>query len=169
LDEIATAQTRLNAEVGPTTDRMMAEFFSGLDIEGTRAAAGEQRLTLGVQGEQARQLAVTQGEQQRLGIQATGEETRKTTVTAGEQERLGIATTGEQTRQTQAQAIAGEQETQRQRYAGETALTQTQGQETRATIGKTAEEQRATDTQQEMFRRYKENRDYEQAKSQYRV
>ena len=50
----------------------------------------------------------------------------------------------------------------------------TAGQEQRLTIGKTgeeeragisrrAQEQRATELQQEMFRRYKENRDFEQA------
>ena len=43
------------------------------------------------------------------------------------------------------------------------------GEEQRSTIGKSAQEQRATDLQGEMFRRYKENRDYEQAQSQYRT
>ena len=42
------------------------------------------------------------------------------------------------------------------------------GQEQRTTIGKTAEEQRLTNLQQEMFRRYKEERDYQQARSAYR-
>ena len=44
----------------------------------------------------------------------------------------------------------------------------TTGEQQRETIGKTATEQRTTDLQQEMFRRYKENRDYEQAQNQYR-
>jgi len=42
------------------------------------------------------------------------------------------------------------------------------GEETRATVGKQAEEQRTTDLQQEVFRRYKENRDYEQSQQAYR-
>jgi hypothetical protein len=44
----------------------------------------------------------------------------------------------------------------------------TTGEETRATVGKQAEEQRTTDLQQEVFRRYKENRDYEQSQQAYR-
>ena len=35
-------------------------------------------------------------------------------------------------------------------------------------VGKTAEETRATNLQQEQFRRYKENRDYQQAQSAYK-
>ena len=34
---------------------------------------------------------------------------------------------------------------------------------------RTAAEQRSTELQREMFRRYKENRDYEQAQSQYKT
>ena len=43
------------------------------------------------------------------------------------------------------------------------------GQEDRARIRTTGQEQRTTDLQQEMFRRYKENRDFEQARGSYRV
>ena len=45
---------------------------------------------------------------------------------------------------------------------------ETEGQQIRQTIGKTAEETRATNLQQEQFRRYKENRDYQQAQSAYK-
>lgn len=169
LNEITAEQNRLNMETGAQLDRTNSEFFTGQDIRKVQAVGAEERLSIAARGEQDRKLAVTQGEQQRLGIQTTGEETRKTTVTSGEQQRLGIQTTGQETRQTQAQAIAGEQETQRQRYAGETALTQTRGEQERETIGKSAQEQRTTDLQSEMFRRYKENRDYEQAQNQYRT
>ena len=57
-----------------------------------------------------------------------------------------------------------------QRVAGqeERAGIRTTGREQRETIGKTGTETRTTDLQQEMFRRYKENRDYEQAQQQYR-
>ena len=51
----------------------------------------------------------------------------------------------------------------------ETRLTrETEGQQRRETIGKTAEETRATNLQQEQFRRYKENRDFQQAQSAYK-
>ena len=43
------------------------------------------------------------------------------------------------------------------------------GQEQRAGIRTTGEQQRISDLQREMFRRYKENRDFEQARGSYRV
>jgi len=45
---------------------------------------------------------------------------------------------------------------------------QVAGAEQRLTIGKESEETRSTNLQQEMFRRYKENRDYEQSQQAYR-
>jgi len=51
----------------------------------------------------------------------------------------------------------------------ETRLTrETEGQQRRETIGKTAEETRATNLQQEQFRRYKENRDFQQSRDAYK-
>jgi hypothetical protein len=76
----------------------------------------------------------------------TGQDVRRYQA-QGTEERLGIATTGEQQRF--GIAASGEQQ--------------------RETIGRTAEEQRTTDLQQEMFRRYKEDRDYTQAQQQYRT
>ena len=70
-----------------------------------------------------------------------------TSAEQGRQQRAGIRTTGIEER-------AGTRET---------------GREQRATVSRSAQEQRATDLQQEMFRRYKENRDYEQATGSYRV
>jgi hypothetical protein len=87
------------------------------------------------------------GAEERLRLGTLGEQERATTVTRGEQERLGIETTGQQ-------------------YRGGL---ETAGQQERETIGKTGEETRTTNLQQEMFRRYKENRDYEQAQRQYRT
>ena len=49
------------------------------------------------------------------------------------------------------------------------ALTRETGQQERAGTRDRGREQRATDLQQEMFRRYKENRDFEQATGSYRV
>jgi hypothetical protein len=89
--------------------------------------------------------------------QAVGAETRLGQRVAGEEERAGIRTTGRESRL--GQRVAGQEE-----RAG----IRTTGREQRETIGKTGTETRTTDLQQEMFRRYKENRDYEQAQQQYR-
>jgi hypothetical protein len=75
----------------------------------------------------------------------------------GAEQRLTLGKTGEEERETE--KTRGEQ----QRLS-----IGTTGSETRATVGKQAEEQRTTDLQQEMFRRYKENRDYEQSQQAYR-
>jgi hypothetical protein len=179
LAEVSAAQTRLNMEVGAELDRTNAEFFAGQDIRRTQAAGAEQRLTISTQGEEERKttaarfagetaLTLTKGEQERLGIAATGEETRKSTVTSGEQQRLGIQTTGEETRKST--VTSGEQQRLGIQTSGteERKTVETTGEQERETIGKTATEQRTTDLQQEMFRRYKENRDYEQAQNQYR-
>ena len=97
---------------------------------------------------------------------------------------------GQDIRRTQATA-AEQRLTQQDQYRLETDLTRVRGQEeraqtvetgaqyrrgletagteTRATRRVEGEETRATDLQKEMFRRYKENRDYEQAQRQYRT
>jgi len=76
----------------------------------------------------------------------------------GAEERLVRETEGEQTRATRETEGAQERLT-----------TQTRGQEQRATVGKTAEETRETNLQQEQFRRYKENRDYQQSRDAYKA
>ena len=48
-------------------------------------------------------------------------------------------------------------------------MTRETGQQERAGTRERGREQRRTDLQQEMFRRYKENRDFEQATGSYRV
>ena len=65
---------------------------------------------------------------------------------------------------------AGGQErlTQAERFAGETGLAQTTGAEQRKGMETAGSQQRLTDLQQEMFRRYKEERDYEQSRRAYR-
>ena len=77
---------------------------------------------------------------------ARGAEERLLSETKGEQERATTQTRGQEERLT----------------------TQTRGQEQRATVGKTGEETRKTNLQQEQFRRYKENRDFQQAQSAYK-
>ena len=76
----------------------------------------------------------------------------------GEEQRAGIRTTGGETRSTR--RVEGEEQ-----RAG----IKTTGTEQRQTVRTTGEETRATELQREQFRRYKENRDYEQAQRQARA
>ena len=87
-----------------------------------------------------------QGTEQRLGIKETGAQNRQTTAAEGTQRRLTVGAMGEQERKT----------------------TAVKGSEERKSIQTTGEERRATDKQTELFRRYKENRDYDQSRSAYR-
>ena len=75
----------------------------------------------------------------------------------GAEERLLRETEGEETRATR------ETEGTQERLT-----TQTRGEEQRATIGKSGEETRETALQQEQFRRYKENRDFQQSRDAYK-
>ena len=98
----------------------------------------------------------------------TGQDIRRGQAASAE-DRLTLAKTGEVNKELQ--RVAG----QEQRAAtAETGLQyrrglETAGQEDRALTRETGKEQRTTDLQREMFRRYKENRDFEQAQSQYRT
>ena len=99
-----------------------------------------------VSGEQNRLNMETGAELDRLNEEFyTGQDLRRYRA-RGAEERLLSETRGEQER----------------------ATTQTRGQEQRLTVCKTGEETRETNLQQEQFRRYKENRDYQQAQSAYK-
>ena len=87
------------------------------------------------------------GAEERLLSETKGEQERATTQTRGQEERLTVGERGSQERQT----------------------TRVRGEEQRATVGKTGEETRKTNLQQEQFRRYKENRDYQQSRDAYRA
>ena len=114
------------------------------------------------------ELAKVSGEQNRLNMETganldrineefyTGQDLRRYRA-RGAEERLLKETEGEQTRATRETEGAQERLT-----------TQTRGQEQRAAIGKSGEETRQTALQQEQFRRYKENRDFQQAQSAYK-
>ena len=114
------------------------------------------------------ELSKATGEQTRLNMETgaqldrineefyTGQDLRRYRA-RGAEERLLSETRGEQERATR--VTAGTQER---------LTTQTKGQEQRATVGKTAEETRETNLQQEQFRRYKENRDYQQSRDAYK-
>ena len=114
------------------------------------------------------ELTKLTGEQTRLNMETganldsineefyTGQDLRRYRA-RGAEERLLKETEGEQTRATR------ETEGTQERLT-----TQTRGEEQRATIGKSGEETRETALQQEQFRRYKENRDFQQAQSAYK-
>ena len=69
---------------------------------------------------------------------------------------------------TQGQLLSGQERQIGLRGQEERRTVAATGTEQRAGIRETGSEQRFTALQQEMFRRYKENRDFEQAQSQYR-
>ena len=98
---------------------------------------------------------------------------------SGEQNRLNMETgaeldrineefyTGQDLRRYRARG-AEERLLSETRGEQERATTETRGEQQRLTVGKTGEETRETNLQQEQFRRYKENRDFQQAQSAYK-
>lgn len=109
-------------------------------------------------GEQTRLNMETGAELDRVNEEFyTGQDLRRYR-SRGAEERLLSETRGEQDRATRETSGAQERLT-----------TETRGQEQRATVGKTAEETRETNLQQEQFRRYKENRDYQQSRDAYKA
>ena len=96
-------------------------------------------------GQDIRRLGA-QGAEQRLGIKETGAQNRLTTQAEGTERRLTVGAMGEQERKT----------------------TAVKGSEERKGIQTRGEETRATAKQEELFRRYKENRDYDQSRAAYR-
>ena len=110
-----------------------------------------------ISGEQNRLNMETGAELDRINEEFyTGQDLRRYRA-RGAEERLLKETEGEQTRATR------ETEGTQERLT-----TQTRGEEQRAAIGKSGEETRETALQQEQFRRYKENRDFQQAQSAYK-
>jgi len=121
-----------------------------------------------ISGEQNRLNMETGAELDRINEEFyTGQDLRRYRQ-GGAEERLVKETEGEQTRATRETEGAQTRQT-RETEGAQTRLTRgTEGTETRATIGKSAEETRKTDLQQEQFRRYKENRDFQQSRDAYK-
>ena len=134
----------------------------------TQFTGAETRRTRETEGAQTRRTRETEGAQQRLGIAATGTETRRTRETEGAQTRRTRETEGAQQRLAIGATGAETRRTRETEGAQERLTTQTRGQEQRSTVGKTAEETRLTNLQQEAFRRYKENRDFQQSRDAYK-
>ena len=121
-----------------------------------------------ISGEQNRLNMETGAELDRINEEFyTGQDLRRYRQ-RGAEERLVRETEGEQTRATRETEGAQTRQTRETEGAQERLTTQTRGQEQRATVGKTAEETRETNLQQEQFRRYKENRDYQQSRDAYK-
>ena len=163
LQELTNKQNMLNMEVAAELDRVNTEFFTDLDIRKAQAIAGETRAGQRVSGQETRAGYAEQGAQQR----ATGR-------VMGQEQRAGYAEQGSQTRAVE--RVRGQEdrartaeEGQQQRATGRV-MGQEQragiaegGSQTRATRRVEGQEVRETDLQREMFRRYKEARDYDQA------
>ena len=110
-----------------------------------------------ISGEQNRLNMETGAELDRINEEFyTGQDLRRYRA-RGAEERLLKETEGEQTRATRETEGTQERST-----------TQTRGEEQRATIGKSGEETRETALQQGQFRRYKENRDFQQSRDAYK-
>jgi len=163
LQELTNKQNMLNMEVAAELDRVNTEFFTDLDIRKAQAIAGETRAGQRVsgqetragyaeQGAQQRATGRVMGQEQRAGYAEQGSQLRATERVKGQEDRARTAEEGQQTRATS--RVAGQE--QRAGIAEE-------GSQTRATRRVEGQEVRETDLQREMFRRYKEARDYDQA------
>ena len=134
------------AKVGGAQQRLNLETGAKLDRTNEEFFATQDIRRLGAQGAE-----------QRLGIKETGAQNRLTTAAEGTQRRLTVGAMGEQERKTVGTKAAEERTT-----------LGTRGSEERKGIAARGEETRATAKQEELFRRYKENRDYDQSRSAYR-
>ena len=134
--------TRISGE----QNRLNMETGAELDRINEEFYTGQDLRRYRARGAEERLLSETRGEQERATIGTTGAETRLTRQTEGAETRRTRETEGAQTRLTR----------------------ETEGQQRRETIGKTAEETRETNLQQEQFRRYKENRDFQQSRDAYK-
>jgi hypothetical protein len=185
LQELTNKQNMLNMELGAELDRVNTEFFTDLDIRRAQSVAGETRAGQRVSGEEARANLAEEGSQtratsrvagqeQRAGFAEQGSQLRATERVRGQEDRGRTAEEGQQQRATgrvmgQEQragfAEQGAQTRGTRRVEGqeERAGIAEGGQQTRATRRVEGQEVRETDLQREMFRRYKEARDYGQA------
>ena len=180
LMDIQNTQQQLNLETAAELDRVQREFYTDQDIRkdqssGTQSRLGQmvggeqQRLSARVAGEEQRRGFAESGYQQRLGQRVGGQESRAGMAEAGAQQRASARVAGQEQRAGTAET--GTQQRASARVAGQeqrAGMAET-GSQTRATKRVEGEEVRETDLQREMFRRYKESRDYGQAQSAYKA
>ena len=190
LAKVSGEQNRLNMETGANLDRINEEFYTGQDLRRYRARGAEERqlaqtkgaedrATLGIRGREERLTVGARGAQDRLTVGERGRQTRATQAQLlagqerqiglrGQEERRAIGARGTETRATQAQLLSGQERQIGLRGSEERQTTRVRGEEQRAGIRESGSETRRTALQQEAFRRYKENRDYQQAQSAYK-
>ena len=158
LWDIANKQAEYNQYVSAALDRTQRKFYTDQDIRRQRAVGTESRLNYMVQGEQERAGKRIQGQEDRAQLAESGAQNRAAARVAGQEQRAGFAEQGAQQR---ASARVSGQEQRAGLAEG--------GTQQRATKRVEGQEVRATDLQREMFRRYKEARDYGQAQSAYKA
>jgi len=180
LMDIQNTQQQLNLETAAELDRIQREFYTGQDIRKLQEEGTQSRLGQMLGGEEQRRSARVAGQEQRAGYAEQGAQGRASARVAGEEQRAGMAESGAQQRasarvageeQRAGYAEQGSQQRSSARVAGEeqrAGIAET-GSQTRATKRVEGQEVRETDLQREMFRRYKESRDYGQAQSAYKA
>ena len=180
LMDIQNTQQQLNLETAAELDRIQREFYTTQDIRKLQSEGTQSRLGQMVGGEQQRLSARVAGQEQRAGFAEQGAQGRASARVAGQEQRAGMAETGAQQRASarvagqEQRAGFAEQGTQQRasaRVAGEeqrAGIAET-GAQTRSTKRVEGQEVRETDLQREMFRRYKEARDYGQAQTAYKA
>lgn len=127
-------------------------------IESTRLTTESAERQIGLSGAEERKTQAERmaGEERQIGLRGTEERKTQAELLAGQERQIGL--TGEQERLTQGQRLASEE-----KQIG------LRGSEDRMTIQTQAREQRDTELQQEMFRRYKEQKDASQAQRAFRA
>ena len=158
LMDIQNKQTQLNMETAAELDRVQREFYTTQDIRRDQSTASENRLGTMVGAEEQRKSARVAGQEQRAGYAEQGAQSRASARVGGQERRAELAEGGAQTR---ASARVAGQEQRAGLAEG--------GSQTRATKRVEGQEVRETDLQREMFRRYKEARDYGQAQTAYKA
>ena len=158
LMDIQNKQTQLNMETAAELDRVQREFYTTQDIRRDQSTASENRLGTMVGAEEQRKSARVAGQEQRAGYAEQGAQARASARVGGQERRAELAEGGAQTR---ASARVAGQEQRAGLAEG--------GAQTRASKRVEGQEVRETDLQREMFRRYKEARDYGQAQTAYKA
>ena len=168
-DQSTGTQSRLGQMVGGEQQRLSARVAGEEQRRGFAESGYQQRLGQRVGGQETRAGMAEQGAQQRASARVAGQEQRAGTAETGTQQRASARVAGQEQR-------AGMAETGTQQRASARVAGQEQraglaegGAQTRATKRVEGQEVRETDLQREMFRRYKEARDYGQAQTAYKA
>ena len=163
LQELTNKQNILNQELGAELDRVNTEFYTDLDIRRGQAMTADMRLSQRVGGEEERAVKAEEGSQDRATRRVEGQEDRAGFAEQGTQIRATERVKGQEDRGRTAEEGQQTRATSRVTGQEERAGIAEGGAQTRGTRRVEGQEVRETDLQREMFRRYKESRDYDQA------